>query len=225
MNPFRLRHLSRLVLVAVALASVGASPARRPPRGAPTEAPNGYGRLVIITDFDETEVQIGRVSYPYEYIYANQQGVLLPAEVTFQLIVSTSPEKRRTFTLRLERGETRVLVVDMTNMGAVAGAPPRQQAPENPGADAKPSEGSGKDTSVNGYLGVASTPPGTVVIDGAPTEHHTPARRIELPPGQHQVSVNFDGGGTADTKTVLIRSAINTSVYFRPNADLAPGAP
>jgi hypothetical protein len=140
--------------------------------------------------------------------------MIVPSNVTFRLVVSTSPEKRRTFNLNLNEGETRVLVVDLENMGAVAAAPPKPQAKTETAEAAPAAEGSAE--TLTGFLGVASTPRGTVVVDGAPTEHKTPARRIELPAGQHTVQVQFDDGAMSETKNVLIRSGINTSVYFRP---------
>jgi hypothetical protein len=109
-----------------------------------------------------------------------------------------------------------VLVVDLENMGAVAAAPPKPQAKAETAEAAPVAEGSAE--ALTGFLGVASTPRGTVVVDGGPTENKTPARRIELPAGQHTVQVQFDDGAMSETKNVLIRSGINTSVYFRPPA-------
>ena len=93
--------------------------------------------------------------------------------------------------------------------------PPMAGAVKAEAAEAPPAaEGSAE--ALTGFLGVASTPRGTVVVDGGPTENKTPARRIELPAGQHTVQVQFDDGAMSETKNVLIRSGINTSVYFRP---------
>lgn len=206
---------ARLTL-ALSLVTIAVPAAPAPVEAKPRAARRGQGqaRLIIITNFDATEIEIGKLSYPYEYVFADQQGMIVPANVTFRLVVSTSPEKRRTFNLNLNEGETRVLVVDLENMGAVAAAPPKaQQKPEETDTPQAP-EGSAE--TLNGYLGVASTPRGTVFVDGAATEHKTPARRIELPAGQHTVQVQFDDGAMSETKNVLIRSAINTSVYFRP---------
>jgi hypothetical protein len=215
-----------VVVAAAAVAATGLF-APDPAVASGPAAPRGYGRLVIITNFDATEIQIGSTSYPYEYIDGQQRGVLVPAGVTFRLVVSTSPEKRRTFNLRLDSGETRILVVDLENMGAVRGAPPAGE-PAAPAAPppAQPVEGANPGEEGNGFLGVASTPRASVVIDGAPTEHKTPARRIELPPGQHTVQVTFDDGTQSEVKNVLIRSGINTSVYFRPpNAGVPTAVP
>ena len=76
--------------------------------------------------------------------------MIVPANVTFKLVVSTSPEKRRTFNLNLNEGETRVLVVDLENMGAVAAAPPKAQE-KPPEAEAAPAaEGSAE--TLSGFL-------------------------------------------------------------------------
>ena len=215
-NPLA-RFAARAARLLIAMLLVGLSMPAAPSllEAKPRTARRGQGqaRLIIITNFDGTEIEIGKLSYPYEYIFANQQGMIVPANVTFRLVVSTSPEKRRTFNLNLNEGETRVLVVDLENMGAVAAAPPKPQE-KAPEVEQPAAEGSAE--TLTGYLGVASTPRGTVVIDGAPSEHKTPARRIELPAGQHTVQVQFDDGAMSETKNVLIRSGINTSVYFRP---------
>lgn len=201
-----------LALLLVSL-TVPAVPATLEAKPRSARRGQGQARLIIITNFDATEIEIGKLSYPYEYIFADQQGMIVPANVTFRLVVSTSPEKRRTFNLNLNEGETRVLVVDLENMGAVAAAPPKPQ--EKP-QEVEPAPAEGSAETLTGFLGVASTPRGSVVVDGAPTEHKTPARRIELPAGQHTVQVQFDDGTMSETKNVLIRSGINTSVYFRP---------
>lgn len=208
----RAARLSLALLLVSLSVPVAPSPLEAKPRAA--RRGQGQARLIIITNFDATEIEIGKTSYPYEYIYGDQQGMIVPSNVTFRLVVSTSPEKRRTFNLNLDEGETRVLVVDLENMGAVAAAPPKPQAKAE-AAEAPPAaEGSAE--ALTGFLGVASTPRGTVVVDGGPTENKTPARRIELPAGQHTVQVQFDDGAMSETKNVLIRSGINTSVYFRP---------
>ena len=181
-NPLaRLAARAARLSLALLLVSLSVPAAPSPLEAKPRASRRGQGqaRLIIITNFDATEIEIGKTSYPYEYIFGDQQGMIVPANVTFRLVVSTSPEKRRTFNLNLNEGETRVLVVDLENMGAVAAAPPKPQSKTEPVETAPAAEGSAE--TLTGFLGVASTPRGTVVIDGAPSEHKTPARRIELP--------------------------------------------
>ena len=44
------------------------------------EIPEGMAQLVVITNFDNTEVTINGTTYPYEWIYNEQAGVLVPAD-------------------------------------------------------------------------------------------------------------------------------------------------
>ena len=192
-------------LVAVALLLAHAAPA--------SATDPEYGRLVVITNFDATEVQINGVSYPYEWIYGDMEGVLLPANRRLEIVVSTSPEQRRTFRLTLEPDETRVLVVDIENMGATppapVGRPDRGASPTAAPEQQEPTE----DT---GYLGVSSSPRGIVHVDGTDTGERTPARRIPLEPGRHEVQIYYDEEGImSETKHVLIRAGVNTNVFFR----------
>ena len=67
-----------------------------------------------------------------------------------------------------------------------------------------------------GHLGVSSSPRGTVFVDGASTGQRTPARRIALEPGRHEVTVFYDDEDQmSEVKHVLIRAGVNTNVFFR----------
>ena len=172
-----------------------------------------YGRLVVITNFDNTEVQINGVSYPYAWIYGDMQGVLLPSGRRLEIVVSTSPEQRRTFRIRLEENETRVLVVDIENMGNSAPAPPTSRASRRDDDDDDEDE---EDEDEEGFLGVSSSPRGFVHVDGQDTGERTPARRIPLEPGRHEVQIYYDEEDImSETKHVLIRAGVNTNVFFR----------
>lgn len=174
------------------------------------EIPEGYARLLVITNFENTEVQLNNVSYPYEYIYAERQGLLVPANFPIELKVSVSEDKTRRFRLNLKPGEMRVIVVDIENMGEVSVAPPAAPAEKPSGGDEEEEE------ATTGFLGVSSSPRGTVYIDEKSTGRRTPARRIELEPGRHRVQIEYDEGGEkSETKYVLIRAGTNTNVFFR----------
>lgn len=177
-----------------------------------------YGRLLVITNFDTTEVAITGVdgvlvSYPYEWIWSDGNGVYIPAGYDLRIVVSVSPEQSRSFRVNLDPDETRVLVVDIENMGAapVAAAPPTGE----PMAQAAAEEGSEPAENV-GYLGVSSSPRGIVHVDGESTGQRTPARRIALEPGRHEVTVFYDEEEQmSEVKHVLIRQGVNTNVFFR----------
>lgn len=171
--------------------------------------PEGYARLLVITNFENTEVQINNVSYPYEYIYAERQGVLLPAGIPIHLRVSISEEKTRNFRFTLKPGEMRVVVADIKNKGEVI-APP---TPAKPAGGKKATDDESEETT--GHLGVSSSPRGTVYIDDKSTGRKTPARRIELEPGRHRVQIEYSEGDMSETKYVLIRKGTNTNVFFR----------
>lgn len=178
-------------------------------RSSKPDIPEGYARLLVITNFENTEVQINNVSYPYEYIYADRQGVLLPADLPIHLRVSVSEEKTRNFRFTLKAGEMRVVVADIKNKGEVI-APP---TPAQPAGGTKDSDE--EDEATAGHLGVSSSPRGTVYIDDKSTGRKTPARRIELEPGRHRVQIEYAEGEMSETKYVLIRKGTNTNVFFR----------
>jgi hypothetical protein len=67
-----------------------------------------------------------------------------------------------------------------------------------------------------GYLGVSSSPRGIVYVDGENTGQMTPARRIEMGPGRHEVRIFYESEDEfSETKNVLIREGVNTNVFFR----------
>lgn len=185
-------------------------------KSAQPQIPKGYARLLVITNFENTEVQINNVSYPYEYIYADQQGVLLPADMPLRIRVSVSETKSRTYNMTLKSGEMRVIVSDLKNKGEVIAAP-KEDAPAEKNEEEKEED-------PNGYLGVSSSPRGTVFVDDSNTGQQTPARRIELEPGRHRVQIQYiDDNEMSETKYVLIRKGTNTNVFFRKRPTQAGG--
>lgn len=202
----RMKRLSLgLVALLLCISVVTDADARR---SSEPPIPEGYARLLVITNFENTEVQINNVSYPYEYIYADRQGVILPADLPIELRVSISEEKTRTFRFTLSPGEMRVVVADIKNKGEVIAAP---KAAEPSKKDTDDEE----DESTTGFLGVSSSPRGTVHIDDKSTGRKTPARRIELDPGRHRIQIDYGDGDMSETKYVLIRKGTNTNVFFR----------
>jgi hypothetical protein len=176
------------------------------------DVPDGYAQLVVITNFDNAEVEINGTSYPYEWIHDDMNGVLLPSERFYRVVVRTSPEQSRSFRFTLENREVRLLVVDIENMGAA----PSPQASTRPSRDDDDDEEEEEDEEEIGYLGVSSSPRGIVHVDGESTGMRTPARRIELEPGRHEVTVYYDEEETmSEVKHVLIRQGVNTNVFFR----------
>lgn len=203
------RLVAATVLSALALVGVVASPAQ----AQDGEVPEGYAQLIVITNFDNTEVEINGTSYPYEWIYDDMNGVLLPSERFYRVVVRTSPEQSRSFRFTIEDREVRLLVVDVENMGAA----PSPQASTRPSrADDDDEDEEEEDEDEIGYLGVSSSPRGIVHVDGESTGMRTPARRIELEPGRHEVTVYYDEEETmSEVKHVLIRQGVNTNVFFR----------
>jgi hypothetical protein len=70
-----------------------------------------------------------------------------------------------------------------------------------------------------GHVHVMSNPLGEVLVDGRPTGVRTPARALELEPGEHQVTVRFpESGRTAEPRRVTVRSGATAFAYFRDRA-------
>lgn len=201
---------SLLVLLTLWVAAIGGNAFAQ--NSETQEEPQGYARLLVITNFENTEVAINDVSYPYEYIYANREGIIVPSDITFLLRVSVSPQQTRHFRLRLREGETRVVVVDINNMGEAPARPDRAEEPAGEVED----ESNEDEEDTSGYLGVSSSPRGIVYVDGESTGRRTPARRIELEPGRHRVQIFYESADEmSETKHVLIRAGTNTNVFFR----------
>jgi hypothetical protein len=172
--------------------------------------PEGYGHLVVVADHDDTAIEINGVAYPYEWLYGDLQGVFIPADRRLNIVVSSGEDHRRTFRFSLDDGETRVLVVDIAGAGA---GPPQRPTRER---EMREEEEAEEAAPTGGFLGVSSSPRGVVFVDGRETEQRTPARRIELEPGRHEVQVYYDDEDVmSEVKHVLIRAGVNTNVFFR----------
>lgn len=219
------RHLLAALCLALPLLALGALPTSQEASAQQVDRsiPRGYARLLVITNFDGAEVQINNVSYPYEWIHGDMEGVLVPSERWYEVVVSASETKRRTFRFRLDDRETRILVVDIERMGDAPPRPAARPAPErrvSPRArQAEEASDSEEDPQI-GFLGVSSSPRGIVYVDGASTGQRTPARRLEAEPGRREVRVLYDGSGElSEPKYVLIRPGVNTNVFFRERRD------
>lgn len=219
-----LRTATRLLLLGLCLAcAFGGMSLLRPGPAEATisafEVPRGYARIVVIGDHDVVEVKINGVSYPYEYLFGSQEGLLVPSGRHYEIIATVGEDKRRTFRFHLDDRETRVLVVDITNMGEQIARPARVARGRADVAERQRTaaeDGDEEDEDRVGYLGVSSSPRGIVYVDGRSTGQRTPARRLEVEPGRREVRVLYDGSGElSDPRHVLIRPGVNTNVFFR----------
>ena len=212
---------------------------RAPGPQADPGVPPEYGRLIVVTGFDVAEVLIEGELYPR----ASLQGVLLWAGYQYEVVIqgegsssevsssnssrssrtsaaaSTATGSSRTITVRLRPGETRVLMANLGEGGTPVVA--RSSSSRSSRArDRSVRDSEDDDEDETGYLGVSSTPRGTVYIDGDNIGQTTPARRIELEPGRHEVRIFYDSEDRfSETKNVLIRAGVNTNVFFRLRRD------
>jgi hypothetical protein len=210
--------LGWLMAVACALLCVHAAPAFAQQSGEEADEEIDYALLYVITNFDITSVEIDGQAYPPAWIYGENGGVHLHPGHDYHIVVSVTPEQRRTFDVNLRPGETRVLVVDIENIGAAPAALATAAAPTATASteEEAPSE-------EIGHLGVSSSPRGTVYVDGSSTGQRTPARRIPLEPGRHEVTVFYDEEEQmSEVKHVLIRAGVNTNVFFRLRREQPP---
>ncbi|MBN1946243.1 MAG: PEGA domain-containing protein [Bradymonadales bacterium] len=189
--------------------------AQRAP-GSPAE----YGRLIVITQFDRVSVTVEGQSYPY----GSMDGVLLVAGEQYEVVLepntqgdpdraATASQSRRVISVRLQPDETRVLMADLstpsTGRSSRSTASTRRQSARRETEESRSEESTG-------YLGVSSSPRGIVYVDGNNTGQMTPARRIELEPGRHEVRIFYEAEDRfSETKNVLIRAGVNTNVFFR----------
>ncbi len=197
------------------------SPRRAPGRDADPDGEREYGRLIIMTGFEAVRATIDGEDYPW----GSMDGVLLLAGYQYVVVLeavdagsgasSTTASNFRTIPVRLRPGETRVL---MANLGDSSGAsrPPTSSREPRRSSRRSSRDDDDEDDEEIGYLGVSSTPVGTIYIDGDNIGQTTPARRIELDPGRHEVRIFYDSEDRfSETKNVLIRAGVNTNVFFR----------
>lgn len=208
--------------------SGGASPTPQTFRRAVGEEPDDsgpveYGRLIVMTQFDNVRVTVAGEPYPW----GSMDGVLLFAGEQYDVIFSqaesegsnsSSEEQGRVVTVRVAAGETRVL---LANLGTGTVSRPQQSSSRNRSRSSRNRDTSRDDEEEEiGYLGVSSSPRGTVYVDGENTGQTTPARRIELEPGRHEVRIFYESEERfSETKNVLIRDGVNTNVFFRLRRD------
>ena len=173
-----------------------------------------------MTGFDDVRATINGENYPW----SSMDGVLLVAGHHYDVILesadtasgdSGSSNDFRIIPVRLRPGETRVL---MANLGDTSGAvrPATSSRDSRSSSRSRNRSDDEEEEEEIGYLGVSSTPVGTIYIDGDNIGQTTPARRIELDPGRHEVRIFYDSEDRfSETKNVLIRAGVNTNVFFR----------
>lgn len=181
--------------------------------------PPDFARLIVMTEEEGVQITVEGEPYPINSL----QGVLIYANYQYEITVeaaasgsdsgaSSTTSSFRVITVRLEPGETRVLVA---NLGENDGSTVRRETRDTP-STRHDDDDEDEDDDETGYLGVSSSPRGIVYIDGDNTGQMTPARRIELDPGRHEVRLFYESEDEfSETKSVLIRAGVNTNVFFR----------
>jgi hypothetical protein len=186
--------------------------------------PREYGRLIVITSDEGVTVMIEGQPYPNN----EMTGVLLIANEQYEVFIGSSeassgsegPVQGRTITLRLSPGETRVLMANPGGGTATRSRSTPTRASSSRRSSRRSRDNDDDDDDDTGYLGVSSSPRGTVYVDGENTGSTTPARRIQLEPGRHEVRIFYDSlDRFSETKNVLIRAGVNTNVFFRARRD------
>lgn len=196
---------------------------RAPGRQAQSDDPVDYGRLIVMSDDENVSITIDGEPYPR----GSTQGVVLWAGYQYDVVLSSGTSgsgaaaasgdsgSSRTLTVRVRPGETRLLLANLGEGGAPAQPPHASSRRERQERTSRRND-EDEDEDETGYLGVSSTPRGSVYIDGENTGQTTPARRIEMEPGRHEVRIFYDSEERfSETKNVLIRAGVNTNVFFR----------
>lgn len=184
--------------------------------------PIEYGRLIVMTQSEGVRITIAGQPYPFN----SMDGVLLYANEQYEVVLeqageadaraSSAASQARVITVRVGPGETRVLLANLGS-GTTATPPPRSRRASS---RSRSSASDDDDDEEIGYLGVSSSPRGTVYVDDENTGQTTPARRIQLEPGRHEVRIFYESEERfSETKNVLIREGVNTNVFFRMRRD------
>jgi hypothetical protein len=176
-----------------------------------------------MTQPDGVRVSIAGQPYPFGslegvLLYANEQyEVLLEQATDGASSASSASTQARVITVRVGPGETRVL---LANLGTGTTAAPAPRSSRRDRRSRSRDDDDDDDDEEIGYLGVSSSPRGTVYVDDENTGQTTPARRIQLGPGRHEVRIFYESEERfSETKNVLIREGVNTNVFFRMRRD------
>ena len=159
------------------------------------------GLLVVMTDFEKAEVKVDDEVYEEDL----SDGLQIKAKEKHKVVVEWDGGSKKTYEIKLRKGEARVIMVDLTNK-------------KSKGYGAKPTAPKAKKNNKKegiGYVSVSSKPSGQVYVDGKMVSEETPMVKYEINTGQHSIRVFFpELERYSDTKKAVVHKGNHINLYF-----------
>jgi len=212
-----LQHIGFALLLALSVGGLTAPAHAEPKPGAEKPKNNKQhdakdaAYIVVQATFANTTVTINDEPYPEN----SKVGAVVVANKTYEVVVTdkkSSSTKR--YAVTLERGEARVIIVDLSGgtAGGGAAAYPTTVTANQP----VPETGEAEEGSSQGFLTVNASPTAQVYIDGKLVASKTPLVKHSVGMGNHTVRVYYvDLKKFSETKRAMISEGRHVNLYFQ----------
>lgn len=178
------------------------------------QARQATGRLVVITNFTRANVTVNGESYPAYSEDGQNRGVELPAYEPHEVFVEFD-DHERIYEVELDAGEERLLMVELTGMGASdSSRSPRSRRSR----DRQRDDDDDDIDDDEGRITVYSRPRGDIYVGERDMGEQTPGT-VDVDPGRHEVQVQYGDGEMSETKTVRVRQGARVKLFFRQDDD------
>lgn len=167
--------------------------------------------IVVQATFSTTTVTINDQPYPEN----SKVGAVVVANKPYEVVVTdTKSSSTKRYMVTLERGEARVIIVDLSGGTAGGGGSPHPTTvTANQAVPAAEADGSS-----SGFLTVNASPTAQVYIDGKLVASKTPLVKHTVGMGNHTVRVYYvDLKKFSETKRAMISEGRHVNLYFQSN--------
>ncbi len=179
--------------------------------------PQDAAFIIVRTSFKSNTVTINGQPYPQH----SEVGAMVASGRRHEVVVThTGSNFTKRYDVVLQKGEARILVVDLSGATNKASAAPTSAAPVQMASAAPPPLESKEDPVAEvvdgaGFLTVNSNPSGQVYIDGKLVASKTPLTRFKVDNGNHTVRVYFvDLKKFSEPKRAMVSDGRHLNLYF-----------
>lgn len=172
-------------------------------------------RLVIIANFEKTDITVNDKPYPEYVPLGEEPGMVLPAGGPYRVKV-TYDGKTKLHILGLEPYEKRVMIVEIPGFkGGGASAPIAPSAKRDGPPKPKPKkQDEVSEDETGGRVTVYGKPRGSIMVDGADQGKQTP-NTVDVEQGRHEIQVKYEDGEISEKKIVRVRKGSRIKLFFR----------
>lgn len=179
-------------------------------QSAATNTRKGDSTLVVITNFTRATVTINDETYPTYSDDGQNRGLRLPSGQEHEVRVRFG-DSEKLYRVRLNPGERRLLMVELTGMRPAGAAPQKPRPEPRRRTETAEEEPAGDGT---GQITVYSRPRGTIIVGGRDSGEETPGS-VDIEEGRHDVQVRYQDGQISETKVVRVREGSRIKLFFR----------